>query len=103
MNDSTFKLSKTQIKKLEKEVEDRVWNAGMYRKRAGCWNITAKFSEQLSEMLLDDEYPSLYIGFEITATENTDNSSSSEWWNVKVKLCKMGLCKMGEIQDIERY
>jgi hypothetical protein len=84
-------ISLTQIKKLEKELEVRIYDTGMYRKMIGNWSITAEFDEEITQEYAEDmrnpeESDNLTLGFRITATNYEEDGKTEETWNIIVDI-----------------
>ena len=77
-----------KMKNIEKELEDNIYNAGMYRKMSGNWDINVEFNEELSQDCEDDreKKDNLKLCFDITATNCEEDGKTADSWAIIVEF-----------------
>ena len=73
---------KISIKKWEEYLETYIYNAGLYRKMAGFWNIKVSFDDDATQDYFDekDDEDKEQLIFKVTATSFEENHKETEEW-----------------------
>ena len=83
-----MELNDNKIKALEKELEVRIYDSGLYRKRSGSWDIYVELDEDSTDISIEEkeEGDNLKLVFKVTAKCYEEDGGHSNWWNVIVEV-----------------
>lgn len=78
------------IDKLVKELEDKIYANGMYRKMCGSNDITVELDEDETDVAFEEleDGEDWRLIFKVTHNQYEEDSGSSEWWKITVDVDK---------------